>query len=905
MLWGWPMLVACALTLSMLGITFLYWQAQERQSADKVSRDFQHAVDNIVYNIQGRIDAYELVLRGVKGFFDSSEDISQKEFQTYIDTLHLEDKKPGLQGVSMIRSLDSAEKDALLLPIWPTGTRTHYAPIVYIEPLTAENQKIVGFDIATRPKAWEALERARDGGEPAITRKLVLAQDVGDDNNPARTTPGLVMYLPLYAPQTRLDTLVQRRAALRGWVSVQFRMQAMMHGLIEKLDSDIDLHIYDGEVLNAKELLYSSLNTAPIGADPARPSTLHTTRQLLLGGHLWTLLLQPRPAFIAHHASTQHAWVAAMAVAGSLMLGWLAWLLMTGRERALILARDMTHELRHTRDDLVSTLNAVPDLLFELDLQGRIHRFRFARVDLLQGQPEQFAGKCLADIMSPDAAAGSMAALKEAWVTGYSGGQEYGLELAGEHKWFELSVARKEGGSSSAGPRFIALSRDITERKKAQAHTLQLAYYDTLTGLPNRALLQERLHNALTAHQRLGEVGALIFLDLDNFKQINDARGHAVGDALLIQVAQRLMQQLRSGDTVARLGGDEFVVLLQHLASDMQTAAAAALRIAEQIHSALEVPHQIDTHLYSSSASMGITLFPKNVEGADDLLREADTAMCQAKKMEHNRLCFFEAAMLTDAQESLALAQDVKAAMERGEISVYAQSQVNAHSTAVVGGELLLRWNHPLRGNVSPDRFISVAEDSGLILRLGEWVIVQACETLARLQATHPALTLSVNVSPRQFHQDDFVDRIRAILLQTGAPATQLILEITETLLVNNLATIGRMTELVQIGIRFSIDDFGTGYSSLSYLKKLPLFELKIDKSFVQDIPDDVNDTAIVQAILAVAQHLKLRVVAEGVETQAQADFLRAHHCNDLQGFLFERPMLLESWLAQQLHSGA
>lgn len=901
--WRWPMLVACVLALWMLGITFLYWHAQERQSANRVSQDFQRVADNTVYNIQSRMDAYELILRGVKGFFDSSENISQEEFETYIETLHLENKTPGLQGASMIRWLDSA--GSLPQNTWPTGTRAHYAPMVYIEPLSAENQKILGFDIATNPQSWEALELARDSGDAALTRKTTLAQDAVQRNSPAGAPPALVMYLPLYAPQARLDTLAQRRAALHGWVSVQFRMQTMMQGLTEKLDSGIDLRIYDSDAVNARGLLYSTLQATQRSTDPAHVSGLHTTRHLMLAGRNWTLLLQPRPAFMAHHARTEHGWGVAMGVVGSLMLGWLAWLLMTGRERAMALAQDMTRSLRDTRDDLASTLNAVPDLLFELDLQGCIHHFRFARTDLLQSQPEQFAGKCLADIMSPAAAAASMAALKQALATGYSGGQEYALVLAGEHKWFELSVARKEGGSSAVEPRFIALSRDITERKKAQAHTLQLAYYDTLTGLPNRALLQERLHSALTAHRRLGEIGALICLDLDNFKQINDARGHAVGDALLIQVAQRLSHLLRSGDTVARLGGDEFVLLLHDLASDIEAATAAARRIGEQIRSALEAPLLLDHRLYSSSASIGISLFPKSTEGVDDLLREADTAMCLAKKMERNRVCFFEAAMLTDAQESLALAQDVKVALELGEISVYVQSQVNAHSTAVVGGELLLRWNHPLRGNVSPDRFIAVAEDSGLILRLGDWVIVQACEALAHLQATRPALSLSVNVSPRQFHQDDFVHRIRAILHQTGAPPTQLILEITETLLVDNRDTIDRMTELVQMGVRFSIDDFGTGYSSLSYLKKLPLFELKIDKSFVQDIPHDDNDTAIVQAILAVAQHLKLRVVAEGVETQAQADFLRVHRCDDLQGYLFQRPVLMQSWLEQQLHSDA
>ena len=770
MQWRWPLLVAGALTLLMLGVSALYWQEQKRQAASQVAQDFQRTVNRIADNLEDRMDAYELVLRGMKGFFDSSEHISQTEFAVYIRALQLEENKPGLQGVSMIRWLDVAA---------PDGRRAHYAPIAFIEPLTEENQRVLGFDIATRPQSWEALERARDSGEPSITSKLQFAQDM--DIDITKAPAALVLYLPLYLHNAAIATLEQRRAALYGWVSVQFRMPTLMKGLPEKIDSNIDLRIYDGAPLQG-QLLYSnadSHSTTPQDASSA-PLTglaarLQSSRQLTLGGRSWTLVSQPRAGFIEQHARTLHDWIAGISAIGSVLLGWLIWLLLTGRERGITLARDIT-----------------------------------------------------------------------------------------EHK---------------------------------------LAYYDTLTGLPNRALLQERLRNAIMLHQRSGQMGALIFLDLDNFKQINDARGHAVGDALLIQVAQRLKHLLRSSDILARLGGDEFVLLLNDLSRDMHAATAAALRIAEQVRSALEVPHQLEGNLYASSASIGITLFPKNSENVDVLLREADTAMCLAKKMEHNRICLFESAMLTDAQESLSLEQDVKTALERGEISLYVQSQVNAAATdTVVGGELLLRWNHPLRGSVSPDRFISVAEESGLILRLGDWVIVQACQALAQLQATRPTLSLSVNVSPRQFHQEDFVERIRSILQQTGAPPTQLILEITETLLVDSLDTIVRMSELVQMGIRFSIDDFGTGYSSLSYLKKLPLFELKIDKSFINDIPHDPDDTAIVQAILGMAMHFNLRVVAEGVETQAQADFLRTHHCDDLQGYLFERPMLMQSWLDQQLH---
>jgi predicted signal transduction protein with EAL and GGDEF domain len=374
---------------------------------------------------------------------------------------------------------------------------------------------------------------------------------------------------------------------------------------------------------------------------------------------------------------------------------------------------------------------------------------------------------------------------------------------------------------------------------------------------------------------------------------------------MLKQVAQRLFSLLRPGDTVARLSGDEFVMLIGHLGADIEGAGRAALLVAETVRAALEVPYSIQTHLYSSTSSIGITLFPKQAEGTEDLLREADTAMYRAKDMGRNRIRFYEAAMQADVQERLALEQDLKKAAAEGQLAVYVQPQVNAQG-AVVGGELLMRWNHPERGNVPPSRFIPLAEASGLILRMGDWMIGQACDALAKLQAQGQALSISVNVSERQFRQEDFVERIRNVLAATGAKPELLILEVTESLLIENLDdTIARMTELVQLGVRFSIDDFGTGYSSLAYLKRLPLYELKIDKSFVQDTPGDPNDTAIVQSILAVAGHLKLRVVAEGVETQAQADFLIQSHCECLQGYLFGRPQPLLAWLDKQMALGA
>ena len=439
---------------------------------------------------------------------------------------------------------------------------------------------------------------------------------------------------------------------------------------------------------------------------------------------------------------------------------------------------------------------------------------------------------------------------------------------------------------------------DITDRKAAEERTTQLAYFDPLTGLPNRAQLLDRIESAVTAAARNGRYGALLFLDLDNFKRINDARGHSVGDLVLRRVGERISGVLRTCDLVARLGGDEFVVLLTDLAPDHETAGQAATAIAERVREVLDQPCEIDGGIYSLSGSIGFTLFPKADEKIEDLLREADTAMYRAKESGRNQIACFVVDMQAEVEERLAIEQDLKTAVGNGQVRAYVQSQVDA-AGRVTGGEILLRWNHPVRGFIPPARFIPIAEESGIIHELGAWVLRQACEALARLQEAGSGLCLSVNISPRQFRQDAFVERVCEILSETGAPADRLVFEVTEGLLIENWkAAASRMAELNALGVRFSIDDFGTGYSSLAYLRRLPLHELKIDRSFVQETPHDADDMAIVQSILSVARHLKLRVVAEGVENAAQANCLLASGCDCLQGYFFARPEPMGDWIS-------
>ena len=473
---------------------------------------------------------------------------------------------------------------------------------------------------------------------------------------------------------------------------------------------------------------------------------------------------------------------------------------------------------------------------------------------------------------------------------------EYRLRNAsGEYRWvIDRGSPRYDTQGQFLG--YVGHCMDVTDAKHAEAEIERLAYHDALTELPNRVLFLDRLAQALAAARRNRRYGAVLFVDLDQFKRINDVHGHATGDAVLREVARRLAYTLRQEDTVARLGGDEFVILLPDLAANPEDAGALVMAVAEKIRSTLDNPVSIGGQEYLATASIGITLFPKKAESVDDLMREADTAMYRAKERGRNALAYFEPAMQEAGAERYALEHELREALRDRSFELHLQSQVDAGGR-VIGAEALVRWRHPRRGLVMPSSFIPLAEESGLIVPLGEWVLREACTLIARLDAEGRGLRIAVNVSPRQFHQADFVQRVREILAATGADPTYLTLEITENQLVEHASeSVARMTELAALGLRFAIDDFGTGYSSLAYLKRLPLSELKIDKSFVQDIPHDPNDVALVETILSMARHLHFEVVAEGVENEAQFAFLRQQGCERFQGYYFQRPQEMHAW---------
>jgi len=452
---------------------------------------------------------------------------------------------------------------------------------------------------------------------------------------------------------------------------------------------------------------------------------------------------------------------------------------------------------------------------------------------------------------------------------------------------------------------FVAVFVDITEQKKAEEEIRNLAFYDPLTSLPNRRLLQDHLQHALSQSARNDQYGALMFLDLDHFKVLNDTKGHEYGDKLLVEVARRLGRCVRDTDTISRFGGDEFVVLLEGMNPFKEEAVAQAGRLAEKIREALSQPYQLDGVLHRSTPSIGIVLFRGIDVNSEELLKRADLAMYQSKEGGRNKVTFFEASMQAVLESRTLLEGALRQAMAKSELEMFYQLQTD-DTKALLGAEVLLRWRSAELGMVSPAQFIPMAEQTKLILPIGKWVLENACRQLKKWES-HPVLGhmhLAVNISPVQFHQPDFVRQVKEILQDSGADPRRLELELTENLVLEDIDEATRkMAALKEIGVRFSMDDFGTGYSSLQYIKRLPIDLLKIDQSFVRDILTDSGDAMMVQTISGMAHNFGFGVIAEGVEEQAQISSLVERGCSKFQGYLFSRPVplaefekLVEQW---------
>ncbi|MGR8918401.1 MAG: EAL domain-containing protein [Gammaproteobacteria bacterium] len=555
--------------------------------------------------------------------------------------------------------------------------------------------------------------------------------------------------------------------------------------------------------------------------------------------------------------------------------------------------KTVQEELEGSQKFLTQIIETVPQAIF---WQGRDYRYlgcnqRFAELARMRS-PAEVIGRTDSELWWGTEAS-RFHGEDEPLLDGCSQIVHQEVELrgdGGESGWFDLiKVPMFDSSGHVSG--ILGAIHDVTGLKRAQESAQRLARFDPLTNLPNRRYFSERLEAALAAAARRRAKGALLFIDMDQFKQINDTLGHSVGDALLQAVAFRLTNVTRQEDTVARLGGDEFVVLLPDIARDFTDCGRQAQRVADKIQASLGEPFQFNEHQLHVTPTIGISLFPEQGKGAEDILREADTAMYSGKAAGRNVTRFFQREMEEAAQQRLALEGDLRRAIAAEQFELYFQPQVD-RAGDVAGAEALLRWHHPERGMVPPGEFIPVAEERGLIVEIGHWVLEQAFSRLCRwLDSDRGVDELSINVSSRQFRAEDFVGDVEALLAEYRIPPHRVIFEITEGTVIEDVeAAIEIMSRLRRVGIRFAIDDFGVGYSSLSYLKRLPIDQLKIDRSFIGDIGRDQNDEIICQTIVAMSRQLSLETVAEGVETQAQYQFLNALSCNRYQGYLFLAP---------------
>ncbi|WP_295855966.1 EAL domain-containing protein [uncultured Xylophilus sp.] len=557
--------------------------------------------------------------------------------------------------------------------------------------------------------------------------------------------------------------------------------------------------------------------------------------------------------------------------------------------------------LAEKQAELRGLFEAIPDMVFAKDENGAYRACNRAFEAFFGVTEEDLRGQTDADRYDQDTASRYRAEDLSAMQTGRAYRSEEVLRGIGGNGDFDVikTPVRDAAGRISG---VVGVARDVTERKRAAQQIERLAYYDSLTALPNRRMLVSRLENALRTSKLSLEWGAVLFVDLDNFRDFNDILGHDMGDRLLQLAAERLRGMAVGARTAARFSGDGFVLVAEHLGTEESQAIRSAEQLGQQVLDAIAKPFSIGGRQHHGTASVGITTFGAGSLSVDDILKRADLAMHQSKTLGRNTLCFFDPRMQAAVQNRATLEADLRAGLAREELELHYQPVVDS-AGRMTGAEALVRWRHPVRGMVPPLDFITIAEESGLILPLGGWVLGTACRQLVAW-ADRPQtrdLSIAVNVSARQFRHPDFIDQVVAVLRETGVDARKLKFELTESLLFHDVeGIIGKMARLREEGIGFSLDDFGTGYSSLSYLKRMPLEQLKIDRSFVRDLLTDPHDAAIVRTTLALALSLDLDVIAEGVESEGQRDFLEQHGCRSFQGYLFGRPLPIAEMERQQ-----
>ncbi|HXU94233.1 MAG TPA: EAL domain-containing protein [Gallionella sp.] len=832
--------------------------------------------------------------------------------------------------------------------IRPGGERDSYTSIIYLEPFDWRNQRAFGYDMYSEPVRRAAMERARDENRAIVSGKVILVQETEKD-----VQPGFLMYLPVYRNGLPHETLAERRTNLAGWVYAPFRTHDLMNGIMGRhfgeIGNTLAFDIYDGDHPSPASLMYDFSKETGISRGTREP-VFRAVKYIDVGGHQWTVAVRSLPDFEARLKSEDAQFTAIAGITGSLLASFIVWLLATGRERAFATATEMTRELRES-ESRTRRLNRALKLLSDCNmtlvrakeehkLLSEICRLIVERGGYQMawvGFAEQDAAKTVRPVAQAGYEEGYLDSVNVTWSDTERGQGPTGTAIrtgvtdinqdylsnprmapwreAALKRGYQSSIALPLAGKErilgaltlyspdphAFNPAEVTLLEELandlafgietlrarTEHRLTEEKLGFLAQHDPLTKLPNRLLLRDRFDLAAAAAERERSGLAMLFLDLDNFKQVNETLGHNLGDQLLRCIAERLNSCIRDTDTISRQGGDEFTILL----ADVRDLGIIG-GIAQDVLEAFSDPVDLDGRLLNVSSSIGIGVFPNDGVEFDTLLKKAETAMYHAKESGRNTYRFFNEQMNIDALEQLQMQSQLRNAIKNGELRLHYQAQIDIGRGGITGFEALVRWNHPEAGMIAPAKFIPLAERSGLIIPIGEWVLNEACrQAKAWLDSGHP-LVMAVNLSALQFRRGNLLETVADALERSGLPPRYLELELTESILLHDMeAAMQTLHSLKAMGVKLSIDDFGTGYSSLSYLKRLAVDKLKIDQSFVRDLTEDPEDAAIVKAIIQLGHTLQLSIIAEGVETDSQLAFLRNYGCDEVQGYFFSRPI--------------
>lgn len=890
--------LAILIAFVILAGTFLFWKAKQEEVFNSQKNAFSESTNFIINEISNRLNGYELILSGVKAFYENSTFVTRNEYINYIKTINFDLNGNGLLAISLVEFVPGSELHNHIAfmgeqgyenyQITPKGQRDHYAPITYIYPDSPDNLKAVGFDLLTKASVNASLYQSRDTGLMAMTGRMTLVQDYQDmSGNHAK-----VIYVPIYNTEKPIETISDRKEALSGWVSAPFRFKDLMATIPNPADDGINLDIYEGQAIDKGKHLYGNGTSHSIKASDALLFASHTIE---VGGKHWTLGFSTLPSFSENLNAYTHHWILVLGTAFSIFAGWLLWLIGLGRDKAVVLAEEMTKDLRlHAK-----VFQSSQEGFFVTDELNKIISVNHGFTQITGYTSEEAIGKPPSMLSSGRQ---DKAFYREMWTClkrdKYWQGELWNRRKSGViyPEWLSISAVVDDKDQIK---NYVCVFSDLSEKKNAEEAIHNLMYFDKLTGLPNRQLLLDRIKQSIEDTDASKSYYALLYIDVDDFKQLNESMGYGYGDLFLMEIANRIQAAIDQTYTVARIGSDEFVVLVPAIDEKSELALALVKELAENIFKAIKQPFDLNSYQYLAKVSIGVSLFGGEyarigLDRPDQILKLADIAMSQAKKTGRDKIHFYDQEMQTAFENRVLLESSLRQAIP-SELELYYQVQVDSNDN-VFGAEALIRWHSKEHGFVSPANFIPIAEESGLILQIGQWVIDSACKQLKAWEAEQNTreLILAINISPKQFSQDDFVQQVIKTVDQVGINPDRLKLEITEGILVDDInAAIEKMKLLQAKGIRFSLDDFGTGYSSLTYLKRLPLNQLKIDRSFVSNIDIEPADKAIASTIVTLGNTLGLNVIAEGVETSSQRETLIECGCYLFQGYYFSKPLAI------------